>query len=60
MKATVDMTDRQILAECRPKPLYYSTTYGRRLARPCLLCGETIHGNFAALESHAAENDLGG
>jgi len=52
MKATVDMTYKQILAECRPKVLYYLNTEARRQARPCILCGTTVTGKFDALEEH--------
>lgn len=57
-KATAGMTDRQILNECRPKPLYYTNTYGKRTARPCLLCGETVPGTFEDLENHAERIDI--
>ena len=53
-----DMTGKQILTACRPKPLYYANTYGKRLARPCILCGTTIYGTFTDLESHATTADL--
>ena len=55
---SLDMTDKQILTACRPKPLYYTNTYGKRLARPCILCGDTVMGTFADLESHALKVDL--
>ena len=57
-KATINMTDKQILVECRPKPLYYSTTYGRHQARPCILCGTTILGKFDDLEAHVRDTDI--
>ena len=47
-----NMTYKQLLADCRPKLLYYSNTQGKNQARPCFLCGETVIGKFADLEAH--------
>lgn len=58
MKATISMTDKQILTESRPRPLYYSNTMGRRQARPCILSGTVIMGRFSDLEDHARTVDI--
>lgn len=58
MKATVNMTDKQVVNACKPKPVYYSNTYGRCQARPCLLCGKTIKGTLADLENDVKGSDL--
>ena len=55
---SLDMTDKQILTACRPKPQYYSNSYGKHLRRACILCGREIQGTFADLESHALTIDL--
>ena len=57
-KVTVTMTDKQILTDCKPRPMYYANSYGRRLARPCLLCTKTISGTFGDLEYHALTTDI--
>ena len=53
-----DMTDKQVLAACRPRVDYYKNTYARRTARPCLICGNVVRGTFADLEFHHMQYDL--
>jgi len=52
----LDMTDKQILSACKPKPLYYSNTQVRSMARACIVCSMTVKGKFSDLESHAEQN----
>lgn len=57
-RASETMTDKQILAESRPRLLTYTNSYGKRQARPCLLCGSIIQGTFLDLENHVRDMEM--
>ena len=51
-----ELTDAQIVKAHRPKPVFYTGTEKKRMARPCLMCGDVIQGTLATLEGHVSRN----
>jgi hypothetical protein len=51
-----ELTDAQIVSKHKPKPIYYIGTELKKMARPCLRCGDVIQGTLASLERHAEAN----
>ena len=51
-----ELTDAQIVSKHKPKPIYYTGTEKKKMARPCLMCGDVIQGTLATLEGHASRN----
>jgi hypothetical protein len=49
-----ELTDAQIVSKHKPKPLYYTGTEKKKMARPCIVCGEVIQGTLATLENHVS------
>ena len=47
-----ELTDAQIVSKHKPKPIYYIGTEKKRIARPCLMCGDVIQGTLGTLENH--------
>lgn len=53
---TETMTHYQLVKENQPKPIYYKGTETKKMARPCMRCGEVVQGTLASLERHVAAN----
>ena len=51
-----ELTDAQIVSKCKPKPIYYTGTEKKKMARPCIVCGDVIQGTLATLENHVSMN----
>ena len=51
-----ELTDAQIVKAHRPKPVFYTGTERKKMARPCLMCGDVILGTLAMLEGHVSMN----
>ena len=51
-----ELTDAQIVSKHKPKPLYYTGTEKKKMARPCIVCGDVIQGTLATLENHVSMN----
>ena len=51
-----ELTDAQIVKAHRPKPIFYTGTEKKKMARPCLMCGDVIQGTLATLEGHVSMN----
>ena len=49
-----ELTDAQIVSKHKPKPVYYKGTELKRMARPCMVCGDVIQGTLATLEHHVS------
>jgi hypothetical protein len=49
-----ELTDAQIVSKHKPKPIYYIGTEKKRMARPCLMCGDVIQGTLGTLETHVS------
>ena len=51
---TSKMSDAQLVRELKPRIRVYRGTEGKRMPRPCLMCGEQITGTLGDLERHQA------
>ena len=51
-----ELTDAQIVKAHKPKPVFYTGTEKKKMARPCLMCGDVIQGTLETLEGHVSRN----